>query len=169
MVQALPTDVLAVFEHMRTCEFTTIGKDGTPLTWPLVFMYTPENGQFILSTSIGFMGKIYNIRRNPHVTMLFSDPTGSGLDKPPIVQVQGEATTSKGVTVLDEGLLAYYRKIARYQPQKPLNRFQRWFMDFYYMRVRIDIVPHTIRWWPNRDLNAAPQMLELAQPAPVQA
>lgn len=48
----LPAEVLDVFQHFRTCEFTTIMKDGTPNTWPLVSLYLPDEGRFILSSSI---------------------------------------------------------------------------------------------------------------------
>jgi hypothetical protein len=64
----VPRDVEAVFQQVRTCEFTTLAKDNTPITW-----------------------KAYNLRRTPKVAMLYSDPTGSGLAAPPAVLVQGEA------------------------------------------------------------------------------
>ena len=44
--------------------------------WPV----TPrllDDGRFLLTTSIGLPQKAFNIRRNPKVAMLFSEPTGS--------------------------------------------------------------------------------------------
>ncbi len=39
----------------------------------------PETGKFLLTTSVALPVKAFNIRRDPHVALLFSDPTGSGL------------------------------------------------------------------------------------------
>ena len=36
--------------------------------------------------------KAFNIRRNPKVSMLFFEPTDSGIDVPGAVLVQGQAT-----------------------------------------------------------------------------
>ena len=44
----LPPEVIAVFREFRTCEFSTIGRDGTPLAWPTSARYLPEQGQFLL-------------------------------------------------------------------------------------------------------------------------
>ena len=49
----LPTQVRAVFEEFRTCEFSTLARDGTPITWPTLPFYQPASGSFLISTSIG--------------------------------------------------------------------------------------------------------------------
>jgi hypothetical protein len=41
----------------------------------------------VITTSIGLPHKAYNVRRNPRVALLYSDPTGSGLDSRPEVLV----------------------------------------------------------------------------------
>ena len=67
-----------VIDNYFTCEFTTLARDGSPVTWPV----TPrllEDGRFLLTTSIGLSQKAFNIRRNPKVSMLSSEPTGSGV------------------------------------------------------------------------------------------
>ena len=87
----LPPEVEGVFQKFRTCEFSTLARDGTPITWPLVTLWRPEEQRFVLTTSIGLPQKAFNIRRDPRVSLLFSDPTASGLDKPPAVLVQGDA------------------------------------------------------------------------------
>ena len=40
----------------------------------------------------GLPQKAFNIRRNPKVSMLFSEPTGSGVAEPGAVLIQGDAT-----------------------------------------------------------------------------
>jgi Pyridoxamine 5'-phosphate oxidase len=91
----VPLEVEAVFHEFRTCELSTVAKNGTPLTWPTTALYEPEHDRFLITTSIGLPQKAFNIRRNPRVALLFSNPTGSGLSHPPAVLVQGDARVSE--------------------------------------------------------------------------
>jgi hypothetical protein len=47
----------------------------------------------VITTSVGLKQKALNVRRDPRVSLLFSDPTASGLADPPAVLVQGEVTS----------------------------------------------------------------------------
>src|SRR5437870_5678274 len=87
----VPPEVEAVFRQVRTCEFTTLAKDNTPITWPTVALYQPTRARFVITASIGLPHTAYNLRRTPRIAMLYSDPTGSGLAAPPTVLVQGDA------------------------------------------------------------------------------
>ena len=75
---ALSPEVEEVFTEFRTCEFSTLARDGTPITWPLVTLWQPEEQRFVLTTSIGAPNKAFNARRDGRVSLLFSDPTASG-------------------------------------------------------------------------------------------
>lgn len=47
-----------VIENYFTCEFTTLSRDGSPVTWPV----TPrilEDSRFLLTTSIGLPQKAF--------------------------------------------------------------------------------------------------------------
>jgi hypothetical protein len=59
----LPPDVEAVIREFRVWEFSTLVRDGTPVAWPLAARYRPEQNRFILTTSIGFPQKAFNIQR----------------------------------------------------------------------------------------------------------
>src|SRR5512146_1977146 len=89
---AIPAEVEAVFHAFRTCEFSTLAKDGTPITWPTLPFWDAAKQRFIVTTSIGFPQKAYNVRRDGRVSLLFSEPKASGLERPPAVLVQGDAT-----------------------------------------------------------------------------
>jgi hypothetical protein len=161
----VPSDVEEVFCHFRTCEFSTIAKDDTPITWPLAALYRPQCGDFQLTTSVGFPSKAHNIRRTPRVSMLYSNPTGSGLDRPPAVLVQGLATVSDHL-VTEVGQLADYWRLVVFsrQPGSAVisdNPFTRRWMDWYYMRWVIIVHPLTITWWPGRDFARPAQTLEV--------
>ena len=62
------SDAVAIIQSYRTCEFTTVFRDGTPQTWPVSPLLLGD-GQFLLCTSIGFPQKVFNIRRNPKVSL----------------------------------------------------------------------------------------------------
>jgi hypothetical protein len=57
----LPPEVEEVFREFRTCEFSTLARDGTPITWPLVTLWRPEERRFVLTTSIGLPQKAFNM------------------------------------------------------------------------------------------------------------
>jgi hypothetical protein len=61
----LPPEVEAVFREFRTCEMSTLARDGTPITWPTLPFWRPEEGRFLITTSIGLPHKAFNVRRQP--------------------------------------------------------------------------------------------------------
>jgi hypothetical protein len=161
----LPTAVEAVFRQFHTCELATIARDGTPIVWPATPLYQPERGQFMLTTSIGLPQKAFNLRRDPRVSMLFSNPTGCGLDSPPAVLVQGDATISDDVATWNEDLAAFWPHLFRVQPfgkRYSTNALTRWLMEWYYMRLVIRVTPCSIRWWPDGDMRRQAETLEVS-------
>ncbi|HKH12948.1 MAG TPA: pyridoxamine 5'-phosphate oxidase family protein [Rubrobacter sp.] len=161
---ALPPGVEEVFGEFRTCEFTTLGRDGTPITWPLVALWQPGEGRFVLTTSIGLPQKAFNIRRDPRVSLLFSDPTASGLGNPPAVLVQGEAEAPDRIETSPNRLREYWRRLFEIQPAGKVygaNRLTRYLMDWYYMRLYISVRPRRILFWPSGDFSRAPLEAEV--------
>ncbi len=61
------TAALAIVRGYRTCEFTTVSRDGMPQTWPVSALLL-NDARILVSTSIGFPQKAFNIRRNPKVS-----------------------------------------------------------------------------------------------------
>src|SRR5207302_4649573 len=88
---SLPSDVQAVFDRFVTTEFTTIDRFGQPITWPLTPYYEPGAPCIDVTTGLGYPKKAHDARANAFVALLFSDSTGSGLEDPPMVLVQGSA------------------------------------------------------------------------------
>lgn len=172
----VPPHVEAVFHSFFTCEFTTLGKDRTPITWPLLPVYWPSRGQFVVFTSIGLPQKALNARRNPHSSLLWSDSTGSDLVSPPTVLVQGDAVCPDSVPsslkALDPDLFAALkaqtRKLLKRQPGMRLylsNALSRYLMEWYFIRLMITITPRRIWWWEQGDRSRAPQTLEVTHVA----
>jgi hypothetical protein len=142
---ALQPDLPTLFASYRTAELATIGKDGAPIAWPV--MAVPDGERLVVSTSVGLPGKAFNIRRDPRVSLLFSDPTGSALDDPPAVLVQGAAECPDVVVVDPAGREDYWRTLFARQPSArhygatPLTRR---LFDWYYMRLFVEIVPRRV-------------------------
>lgn len=129
----------------RTCELSTLAKDGTPVTWPVSARLHPD-GTFTLTTSLGFPQKAFNIRRDGRVALLFSDPTGSGLDAPPQVLVHGTATCPDEITTTPGDLADYWAMLFERQPSSRayLKPPVRPVVDWYYMRLVITVTPTAV-------------------------
>jgi hypothetical protein len=163
----VPAEVEAVFRAFRTCELSTLAKDGTPVSWPIEPFYQPAHSRFLLTTSIGLPQKVYNIRRNPRVSLLFSDPTGSGLVEPPAVLVQGDARAPDEIITAFTGELEEVGRIA-FQRQPAAELYSRnWLMrslfDWYYMRLLIYVTPRRMLWWERGDFSQVPHELEVSR------
>jgi Pyridoxamine 5'-phosphate oxidase len=160
----VPPEVEAVFRQVRTCEFTTLARDDTPITWPTVALYQPARERFVITTSIGLPQKAYNLRRTPRVAMLYSDATGSGLAAPPAVLVQGDAICPDQIMTRGDELDELGRLIMVRQPvsaRYSANPLARWLSDWYLMRLLIYVTPRRIRWWPQGDFSSPAVGLEV--------
>lgn len=162
----LPADVIEVFSLFRTCETTTIARDGTPITWPLYPFWRPERGIVQFTTSVGLPAKAHHIRRRPEISMLFSDGTGSNLVDPPVVLVQGLARCGTEIVTdltgheadVEEGLRR--QPAARFYGIDPVSRR---LFGWYYWRWVIDVLPVRIWWWPSGNQTSQPNELMVAE------
>ena len=164
VVAGLPPEVEDVFEEFRTCELSTLARDGTPITWPTLPFWRSGEKRFMITTSIALAQKTFNVRRNPHVSLLFSDPTASGLDTPPAVLVQGNAEAPDEIETSVVGFEEELRKVSPRQPASRLygnDPLTRRLMDWYFMRLMIYVTPRRILWWPGGDFWREPLELDM--------
>ncbi|HET8845020.1 MAG TPA: pyridoxamine 5'-phosphate oxidase family protein, partial [Ktedonobacteraceae bacterium] len=113
----LSPEISRVLQEYYTCEITTVNRQGQPITWPCLPYYDEASGQILLSMSIAFPVKAFNARQHPQVSLLYSDPTGSGLDRAPALLIQGDATVSE---LLDYGspvMRSAFRASLKRQPE----------------------------------------------------
>lgn len=165
MLDQLPPDVLGALFAYRTCELSTLGRDGTPLAAPVSPVILPEQGRVLITTSIGLPNKAFNIRRDGRVSLLFSDPTASGLEAPPAVLIQGDAVCPDQIETWTPELARLWELLAARQPASNVygaNALTRWFFDWYYMRLLIWVTPRSIRWWERGAMASEPHVLEPA-------
>ncbi len=142
VLDSAPLDVLDAY---RTCEFVTLGRDGTPLAWPTA-VRRREDGTLVLTTSLAFARKALNIRRDGRVALLFSDPTGSGLTDAPQLFVGGRAECPDDIRTGPQDLEDYWRTLFERQPHSRayLSRPMRRLMDWYYLRLLITVTPEQL-------------------------
>ncbi|WP_405625183.1 pyridoxamine 5'-phosphate oxidase family protein [Streptomyces sp. NBC_00016] len=142
VLDCVPHDVLDAY---RTCEFVTLGRDGTPLAWPTA-VRRREDGTLLLTTSLAFAQKALNVRRDGRVALLFSDPTGSGLEHAPQIFVAGRADCPDDIMTGPQGAEDYWRMLFERQPHSrayvtaPMRRL----MDWYYLRLLITVTPEQV-------------------------
>jgi hypothetical protein len=161
MTVLLPESVCRVFDRFITTEYTTIDGRGQPITWPVTPYHHREGGCVDVTTGLGYPKKAWDARANPKVSLLFSDPTGSGLDDAPMVLVQGIADVDD--RDLDANRERYWEESAvklpgtkDMQPPKLLRSMFSW----YYTRVYVHVRPERVYVWPNGDVTAEPELLD---------
>jgi hypothetical protein len=156
----LPQDVQQVFERYVVAEFTTIDRRGQPITWPVTPYYSAGMQCIDVTTGVGYPKKANDAARNPKVAMLFSDPTGAGLHRPPMVLVQGSAEVD------DADLHANRERYIRETADKlhasrdvPPERAQRAF-NWYFTRLYVHVRPERVYVWPSADCELEPELLD---------
>jgi Pyridoxamine 5'-phosphate oxidase len=157
MTSTLPQEVRDAFDRFITCELTTVDAAKQPITWPVTPYYEQGGPTIDVTTGLGYPKKADDARAHPSVALLFSDPTGSGIDSGIRVLVQGTATID------DEDLKAnaarYLRESAVKLPAtKKMHppKLLRTPFNFYYARIYISVRPERIFVWPEGDLSEEP-------------
>src|SRR5919198_355067 len=161
MPSTLPTELQQAAERYLTSEFVTIDAAGRPIAWPVTPYYRPDAGCIDVTTGVGYPKKADDAARNPHVALLFSDPTGSGVADAPAVLVQGTARVDD--QDLEANRERYEREMARklpalhaLAPTGPLKRFFSWYYDRIYLHVR----PERVYVWAHGELNDEPTLYD---------
>jgi Pyridoxamine 5'-phosphate oxidase len=157
----LPIDVQQVFETFVTTELTTVDGRGQPITWPVTPYYRPGGDCISFTTGLGYPKKANDAARNPQVSMLFSDPTGSGLQRAPMVLVQGVASVDD--EDLDANRERYIREAAEKLPSGPSEgppESMRRLFNWYFTRIYVHVRPERVYIWPDGDGSREPELLD---------
>jgi len=169
-----PDEVMAVLGRAITVEFATLTRAGSPVTIPTTPYLGTEARTLDISTGLTYPAKAERARRDPRVALLYADPVGSGLDRAPVVLVQGLATvrdsdlqgnTDRYVRISQEKL----PDATKGQPRAVLRR-----LAWYFTRIWVEVTPLHMRWWADRALGDAPRTWDapegtaapLSDPAP---
>jgi len=157
MTSTLPPQVQEAFARFITTELTTVDAKGQPIAWPVTPFYEPGNATIDVCTAVGLPKKAEDARRHPQVSLLFSEPKGSGIESGIQVLVHGTAE-------VDDADLKANRE--RYEaelpvkipsskdmmPPKPVQKLMSWYFERIYVKVR----PERVFVWPDGDLGKPP-------------
>jgi len=161
MTTTLPSELQTVFDRFITTEYTTIDAHGQPITWPVTPYHDRERGTVDVTTGLGYPKKARDAQKNSRVSLLFSDPTGSGLEAPAAVLVQGTADVDD--RNLEENRKRYRKesleKLPGAKDLMPPEFVQR-FLDWYFTRIYVHVRPERVLVWPSGDFTAEPQLLD---------
>lgn len=160
-------DVLITY---LTSELTYINGE-YPVTVPVAAFYDSDKETVIISTSVAFYNKVRCIKRNPKVSLLYSRSKYSGLSRNTVVLIQGIATIheddfDKNNRYLATLLYKYkdcWKKKVFIKMARELSSFiGRILMDWYMVRIIIEIKPYKIFAWRSGDLNEKPEVIEVS-------
>jgi len=161
VTSSLPQEVRDVFERFITTEFVTVDRTGQPIAWPVTPHYEQGAPTVDVTTGVGYPKKARDAHRNPQVGLLFSDPTGSGIDSRIRVLVQG-------IAHVDDADLAANRE--RYRREGPLKlpemekqlppRVLEGLFAWYFERLYVCVRPERVFVWPDGDLAREPDILD---------
>ncbi len=152
----VPSWTRDVFENYLICEFTTIS-GGKPVTFPLLFFYEPTTGVFTVTSSILFSRKIEHIKENSKVSLLFSNPTGSGLEKHAVL-VQGIARIEE--SDLDHGWERFLDSWRRKEPYIDGFLAEREKFGWFWKRIVVRVEPRRITAWKDANTRRTPEVFK---------
>jgi len=155
---SLPQEVREAFGSFVTCEYVTIGSRQQPIVWPVTPYYEDCGPCIDVTTGLGYPKKALDAKRNPHVALLFSDPTGSGIDSGINVLVQGTADVDD--RDLASNRERYWRESGEKLPatKEMPPKLIRGMFDWYYTRIYVHVRPERVFVWPAGDVTGPPEL-----------
>src|SRR4051794_21374232 len=157
---SLPQEVREVFGDFVTCEYTTVDSRQQPIVWPVTPYYENGGPCIDVTTGLGYPKKARDARRNPHVALLFSDPTGSRIDSGIKAPAQGTADVDDRAPPATRE--RYGRESAEKLPAtKEMHppKLVRGLFDWYYTRIYVHVRPERVFVWQSGDVTVAPDVL----------
>jgi hypothetical protein len=158
VTSTLPQEVREAFERFITCEYTTVDARQQPITWPVTPYYRQGEPYIDITTGLGYPKKADDAGRHPGVSLLFSDPTGSGVESRMQVLVQGTAEVDD--RDLEINRERYWREsweklpgIRDAHPPKPMRRR---LFNWYYTRIYVHVRPERVFVWPEGNVSREP-------------
>jgi hypothetical protein len=160
----LPDEIRETFSRFITCEYVTIDSKQQPIAWPVTPYYADGAETIDVTTGLGYPKKAIDAERNPCAGLLFSDPTGSGIDDGRQVLVQGTAQVDD--RDLEANRERYWRESREklpgtrdMHPPAPIRRLISW----YYTRLYVQVRPERIFVWPDGDHTKPPEVIDSHQ------
>ena len=152
----LPNELVPLIERTFVCEYASNKADGTPVTTALSPVPGVDGRTIDVDTGVAYPLKAERARRDPRVCLLFSEPAALPGDHAPVALVHGRATVRDADLQANvDRSVAVQLAVSRSFRQLPGFVLRR--MVGYLARVRIEITPEKIAWWPEGDLDQPPR------------
>lgn len=147
----IPREAKEVFSKFIAAEYAYFTPQGEPLCWPVTPYWDSERGVLAVATGLAYPNKADYAKRNPKVSLLFSDPTSSGLESTQTILVRGDAV------VLDQDIQENTDRYVRELRNKfvaarvTINPLTVKMLDFYLPRLWIEITPRQLTYPESND------------------
>lgn len=149
----LPTQVERLLEVALVGELTVIGRDGRPITHPLIPLYDGE--RIYLHSSTLFSKKLEHIKRDPRVSLALTDPVA-------LKGEPGRATIQGTARVIEDDPHAQWEGLVLdlWRRKEPvIDEFlkARVALPLFFERAVIEIQPERCHLWVDGDTTRAPE------------
>jgi general stress protein 26 len=150
----LPDPVERLLEVALVGELTVIGRQGQPVTHPLIPLYDGE--RIYLHSSTLFSKKLEHIKRNPRVSLSLSDPVAlKGLTDRATIQGTARVIEDDPHEQWISLVLDLWR---RKEPVIDAFLKARVALPLFFERAVIEITPERCLLWPDGDTSRAPSV-----------
>jgi general stress protein 26 len=143
----LPPAVVELLDAALVADLTVIGRNGRPLTHPLIPFWDGE--RILMTSSALFSRKVEHIRRDPRVAVAIVD--GDGLTRP----LDARATIQGTARIVeDDPHVTWERVLPLWRAKEPvIDRFlkMRFALPLFFERAIIEVTPTRCLWWPDGD------------------
>ena len=140
----LPEPVQRLLETALVAEVTVIGRDGRPVTHPLIPLY--HDGKIYHHSSTLFSKKLEHLKRDPRISISISDPVATK-GNPDRATIQGTARLIEDDphTDWDGFVLSLWR-----QKEPSIDDFLkvRVALPLFFERAVIEVTPERCFYWP---------------------
>ena len=150
----MPEGAERLLEVALVGELTVIGRDGRPISHPLIPLYDGE--RIYLHSSTLFSKKLEHIKANPKVSLSLSDPIA-------MKGVEGRATIQGTARVVGDDPHTDWERLILdlWKAKEPaINDFlkARVALPLFFERAVIEITPERCLLWPDGDTGRAPEV-----------
>jgi general stress protein 26 len=148
----LPPALVELLDAALVADLTVIGRNGRPLTHPLIPFWDGE--RILMTSSALFSRKVEHIRRDPCVAVAIVD--GDGLTRP----LDARATIQGTARIVeDDPHVTWERVLPLWRAKEPvIDRFlkMRFALPLFFERAIIEVTPMRCLWWPDGDTTTEP-------------
>lgn len=150
----LPAPVERLLDVALVGELTVVGRNGRPITHPVIPLY--RDGKVYMHSSTLFSRKLEHIKRDPRVSLAITDPVATKGD-PGRATIQGTARIIEDDPHTDwDGLILEMWR--RKEPSIDDFLKARVALPLFFERAVIEVTPERCLYWADGDTDRVPEI-----------